>query len=157
MLRAQGVAARARAGSAHFVPGEFVDHWVVEYWGKAQDRWRLIDSQLDALQKAALKIDFDPLDTPRDRFIIAGDAWTQCRAGKLEPIKFGIIDMRGLWFIAGNVMRDFAALNNVEMLPWDCWGPAPPSDEALEPDRLACSTGWYADPRDADRSLRRAP
>ena len=30
--------------------------------------------------------------------------------------------MRGLWFIAGNVLRDFASLNNMEMLPWDSWG-----------------------------------
>ena len=138
MLRARGIAARSRCGfGAYFMPGEFVDHWVVEYWNDAQGRWRLVDSQIDALQKAALKPDFDPLDTPRDRFIIAGDAWRQCRAGKLDPMRFGIMDMRGLWFIAGNVLRDFAALNNMEMLPWDCWGPAPPSDEALEPDRLA--------------------
>ena len=30
--------------------------------------------------------------------------------------------MAGLWFIAGNVIRDVAALNNREMLPWDVWG-----------------------------------
>ena len=37
--------------------------------------------------------------------------------------KYGIFDLRGLWFVAGNVMRDFAALNNMEMLPWDVWAP----------------------------------
>ena len=35
---------------------------------------------------------------------------------------FGILDMFGWWFIAGNVMRDVAALNNREMLPWDVLG-----------------------------------
>ena len=30
--------------------------------------------------------------------------------------------MRGLWFIRGNVVRDLAALNRVELLPWDGWG-----------------------------------
>ena len=30
--------------------------------------------------------------------------------------------MFGLWFIASNVIRDVAALNNREMLPWDVWG-----------------------------------
>ncbi len=138
ILRAQGIAARSRCGfGTYFMPGEFVDHWVVEYWDAGQGRWRLVDSQIDALQMAALKPDFDPLDTPRDRFLIAGDAWLQCRAGKLDPSRFGIMDMRGLWFIAGNVLRDFAALNNMEMLPWDCWGPAPESDTALSPERLA--------------------
>ncbi len=138
MLRAKGVPARSRCGfGAYFMPGEFVDHWVVEYWDAGQGRWRLVDSQIDALQKAALKPDFDPLDTPRDRFVIAGDAWRQCRAGKLDPMKFGIMEMHGLWFIAGNVLRDFAALNNMEMLPWDCWGPAPATDRALSPETLA--------------------
>jgi hypothetical protein len=26
------------------------------------------------------------------------------------------------WWIAGNLLRDVAALNNREMLPWDVWG-----------------------------------
>jgi hypothetical protein len=138
MLRANGVPARSRCGfGTYFMPGEFVDHWVVEYWDAAQGCWRLVDSQIDALQKAALKPDFDPLDTPRDRFLIAGDAWRQCRAGKLDPMRFGIMDMRGLWFIAGNVLRDFAALNNMEMLPWDCWGAMAQPGEDLSPESLA--------------------
>jgi len=146
ILRAQGVPARARVGfGAYFEPGKFVDHWVVEHWSDEVDRWVLTDAQLDALQRDALKIDFDPLDTPRDRFIIAGDAWTQCRSGKADPAKFGIFDMWGLWFIAGNVLRDFASLNNVEMLPWDCWGDLEPnqtlSEEQLSRfDRLAALT-----------------
>jgi hypothetical protein len=137
-LRAHGIPARCRVGfGAYFAPGEFVDHWVVEYWDQPQGRWRLVDSQLDALQIAALKPDFDPLDVPRDRFIIAGDAWRQCRAGKLDPMRFGIFDMRGLWFVGGNVLRDFAALNNMEMLPWDCWGPAPANEDGLSAEALA--------------------
>lgn len=138
MLRAQGVPARARVGfGAYFEPGKFLDHWVVEHWSEAHDRWLLTDAQLDGLQRQALKIDFDPLDVPRDRFIIAGDAWTQCRQGKADPAKFGIFDMWGLWFIAGNLLRDFAALNNVEMLPWDCWGPAAYDAETLSDEQLS--------------------
>jgi hypothetical protein len=30
--------------------------------------------------------------------------------------------MHGLWFSAGNLVRDIAALNNRETLPWDFWG-----------------------------------
>ena len=79
------------------------------------------------------------LDVPRDQFLVAGDAWQLCRAGKADPMDFGILDLFGWWMIAGNVVRDLAALNNREMLPWDCWGPMPRPDE--QPD-FACSTGW---------------
>jgi len=30
--------------------------------------------------------------------------------------------MRGLWFIRGNLVRDLASLNKMELLPWDLWG-----------------------------------
>ena len=86
-----------------------------------------------------LKPDFDILDVPRDRFLIAGDAWAQCRAGKADPAKFGIAfaNLRGLWFIAGNLVRDVAALNKMEMLPWDVWGAMPQPDESLTDEQLA--------------------
>jgi hypothetical protein len=32
------------------------------------------------------------------------------------------IGIAGLWFMAGSVVRDLAALNKREMLPWDYWG-----------------------------------
>ena len=141
MLRAHGVAARARCGfGAYFEKGKFVDHWVTEYWHEAQDRWVLVDPQLDARQRELFKVSFDPLDVPRDRFLVAGDAWKLCRDGRADAAAFGILDMHGLWFIAGNVIRDVAALNNHEMLPWDVWGAMAQSDAALDLpffDRLA--------------------
>jgi Transglutaminase-like superfamily len=138
MLRAKGVPARARCGfGAYFNPGHFEDHWVCEYWKAAEARWVLVDAQIDALQRAKLKPDFDWLDVPRDRFVIAGDAWAHCRAGEADPSIFGIFAMRGLWFIAGNLMRDVAALNNMEMLPWDVWGAMIRPDEPLQTDQLA--------------------
>jgi hypothetical protein len=138
MLRAQGIPARARCGfGAYFTPGSFVDHWVCEYWHAAQARWILVDAQLDRLQRETLHPDFDPCDVPRDRFVIAGDAWASCRAGEADPALFGIFEMHGLWFIAGNVLRDVAALNNMEMLPWDVWGAMPGPDEPLKVDTRA--------------------
>ena len=65
---------------------------------------------------------FDPLDVPRDQFLVAGDAWQLCRSGRADPTAFGILDMWGSWCIASNVIRDVASLNNHEMLPWDVWG-----------------------------------
>lgn len=141
MLRAQGVAARARCGfGAYFEKGKFLDHWVTEYWNQARKQWVLADPQLDIRQRELFKVTFDPLDVPRDRFLVAGDAWQLCRGGKADPADFGILDMFGLWFIASNVIRDVAALNNREMLPWDVWGAMTRNDAELDLsfiDRLA--------------------
>jgi len=137
MLRAKGVPARARCGfGAYFDRGRFEDHWVCEYWSTEEGRWALVDAQIDEVQRSTLAIDFDLLDVPRDEFVIAGDAWAQCRAGKIDPSRFGIFDLRGLWFVAGNVLRDFAALNNMEMLPWDVWGAMPRREDVLQADLL---------------------
>jgi hypothetical protein len=40
--------------------------------------------------------------------------------------------MHGLWFIANNIVRDIAALNNREMLPWDVWGAMRRQDSELD-------------------------
>lgn len=141
MLRRQGIAARARCGfGTYFDKGKFIDHWATEYWNERVQRWVLVDAQLDQRQRELFGIAFDPLDVPRDRFVVAGDAWQLCRNGKADPGAFGILDMYGLWFIAGNVIRDVAALNNHEMLPWDVWGAMAGTDTELDLpfiDRLA--------------------
>jgi hypothetical protein len=141
MLRRQGIAARARCGfGAYFEKGKFVDHWVTEYWDETGQRWVLVDSQLDQRQRELFAISFDPLDVPREQFLVAGDAWRLCRSGKADPAAFGILDMHGLWFIASNVIRDVAALNEHEMLPWDVWGAMTQNDAELDPsfiDQLA--------------------
>lgn len=123
LLREQGIPARARCGfGAYFGPDWFEDHWVCEYRDALRDRWVLVDAQLDELQTRVLNISFDPLDVPRDQFIVAGLAWQLCRSGLADPQKFGIADMNGLWFVRGNLVRDVAALNRMELLPWDAWG-----------------------------------
>lgn len=123
MLRHQGVPARARCGfGAYFRPNHYEDHWVAEYWNAEQQRWVLVDAQLDALQREVMQISFNPLDVPRDQFIVGGKAWQMARSGAADPDNFGIFDMRGLGFIRGNLVRDLAALNRMELLPWDCWG-----------------------------------
>ena len=124
ILRHQGVPARARCGfGTYFIPGHYEDHWVVEYWNAEQARWVLVDAQLDAMMQEALKLDFDPLDTPRNRFIVGGDAWQLCRSGKANPDDFGIFDMHGIEFVRGDLLRDFLAFSKVEILPWDGgWG-----------------------------------
>jgi hypothetical protein len=165
MLRQQGVPARARCGfGTYFLPDHFEDHWVCEYWHAGQGRWILVDAQLDSFQREQLGVGFDPLDVPRDQFITGGGAWLMCRAGRADPDQFGIFDMKGLGFIRGNLVRDVAALNKVELLPWDCWGVilADALDDADDlatldraadltagsvPDLAAVRTLYEADPR----------
>jgi transglutaminase superfamily protein len=140
ILRAQGLPARARCGfGSYFNPGYFEDHWVFEYWSSAEERWVRLDAQLDEVWRTRLGVDFDPLDVPGDRFLVAGEAWAQCRAGAADPAKFGIFkgDLRGLWFIASDVLRDLAALNKMEPLPWDVWGAMPAPNQPPRPDQLA--------------------
>jgi hypothetical protein len=59
---------------------------------------------------------------PRDQFVIGGRAWQLCRNKQADPDHFGILDLHGLWFVRGDLVRDVASLNGVELLPWDCWG-----------------------------------
>lgn len=120
ILRYQGTPARCRCGfGAYFLPGHFEDHWVCEYWHADQNRWVLVDAQLDEFQCQALKIKFNPLDVPRDQFVVAGQAWQMCRWGVAEAGQFGIFEMHGWWFIWGNVIRELLAFNKIELLPWD--------------------------------------
>ena len=42
--------------------------------------------------------------------------------GRAEPDTFGIFEFWGLWFVQANVVRELAALNKMELLPWDVWG-----------------------------------
>lgn len=149
MLRAQGIPARARCGfGGYFTRGFFEDHWVCEYFDAAQQRWVLADAQVDELQRGWFGIGFDLADVPRDQFVVAGQAWDACRAGAADPARFGLslAGESGDWWIAGNLMRDAAALRNLELLPWDGWGAMPGPDEPaggkLAPlfDRLAALT-----------------
>jgi hypothetical protein len=123
LLRHRGVPARARCGfGAYFEPGKSVDHWICQYWNTSEARWVTVDAELDQLKVDALGIAFNPLDIPEGQFLTAGQVWQLCRAGEADPQTFGIFDMWGLWFIAGNLVRDLLSLNKIELLPWDVWG-----------------------------------
>ncbi|HYH01971.1 MAG TPA: transglutaminase domain-containing protein, partial [Bacillota bacterium] len=119
-------------------PGGFEDHWICEYWDGQQQRWVGVDPQIDTLQKELFKLNFNPLDLPDGQFICGARAWQLCRQGQEEPGKFGIFQFNGMGFIRGNLIRDLAALNKMELLPVDFWGlmqrpdkPIPESDAAM--------------------------
>jgi hypothetical protein len=160
LLRAQGVPARARCGfGAYFGTDVFEDHWVCEYWNSEPARWVLVDAQIDDVQRGWFPISFDVTDVPRDKFLVAGQAWDQVRAGAADPNRFGLSEIKefGDWWIAANLMRDASALLNLELLPWDCWGAMPKPGQAIDLelvalfDRLARLT---QDPDDSHAELR---
>jgi len=121
LLRGEGIPARVRCGfSSYFDASKWYDHWITERW--SGDRWVRDDPQIDELQARTVKLDFDPYDQPPGKFLSGCEAWAATRAGELDPSLFGIFDMWGASFIAGNVLHDLACLNKVELLPWDAWG-----------------------------------
>ncbi|MDE0231182.1 MAG: transglutaminase-like domain-containing protein [bacterium] len=135
-LRFRGVPARVRCGfSGYFDPVRWYDHWITERW--EDGRWVRDDPQIDEVQEKVLGLDFNPYDQPSGRFLTGGEAWIAAREGRVDPELFGIYDMWGMGFVAGNVVNDLACLNKVEMLPWDSWGMMrdprrPPSRQAAK-------------------------
>jgi hypothetical protein len=156
MLRAKGIPARERAGfGAYFNPPWFEEHVVCEYWNADDGRWILLDTQFDETWRAQLKIEHDPFDVPRDRFLTAGDAWDLCRSGKADAKLFGIFhgNKRGFWFLAAELIRDVAALNKMEVLVWDVWGAMPQTDAQLDAAQWTYFDQLAALTRDPDASF----
>jgi hypothetical protein len=119
LLRRVGHPVRARAGFSTYHPsGCCGDHWIIEHWDGS--RWVRSDPDLPP---GLLP---DPLDIPPGRFLTGTAAWLLCRTGVADAERFGVVDWNGAWnggwFVRNNVLRDLAALNRVELLPWDQWG-----------------------------------
>lgn len=125
IIMAKGTPARSRCGFASYFGNDFYcDHWVVEYW--SGQRWIMNDPQIDPLQLSTLQkwgIDvginssLNVHDLTNDNFLVAGKVWQLCRQGKIDPMQCGILDIRGLWFVRGQLLRDFAALNKIQLVP----------------------------------------
>jgi hypothetical protein len=117
-LRARAIPARVRCGfETYFQPGRNNDHWITEHWDGR--RWVRIDSEI---------LGFDIVDRPEHladgQFLTGAEAWVAYRGGA-EPMTFGVhgTENWGAAEIVGNAIRDLAAVNKVETLPWDEWGP----------------------------------
>jgi len=63
---------------------------------------------------------------PRQSFLTAGIAWSNCRSGLSDPNRFGHGQTKGWWFLKVDVIRDHYAINNREVSLWDGWRTAPP-------------------------------
>jgi len=128
-LHHQGRPARARPGfAAYLVPKRLIDHWVCEVWEPDRQQWAMVDAQLDAVERQAYGICFDPCDVPSDQLVLAGRAWQETRAGRVEPQLFGFAKWWGWAYLRHQVLRDLFALNKIELLPWSKSG-LPEKDE----------------------------
>lgn len=120
LLRHRGVPARARCGFAtYFQPGRGLDHWIVEYRDPLAGRWIRVDAEILGGEVLDRDDDLQPGD-----FLTGGEAWQAYRRGEIDAATFGVFGTEnwGPAEIQGNAMRDLAALNKIEMLPWDEWG-----------------------------------
>jgi len=131
LLRQQSIPARLRVGFAgYFSETKNEDHWITEYWDAGQERWVLIDPQLDDIQCDAYKIDFDPLDMRfYDQFYTGGQAWQLCRSGQASSSQFGFKRWKGWGYIRGSLLHDLDALNKIELIAHDWWGELPTKNE----------------------------
>ena len=134
-LRYKGIPARMRVGFAtYFTPGRFEDHYLCQYWNEAENRWMVVDAQLDELQHKALNTKFDPCDVPEGMFLPGGRAWQLCREGKEDPETFGIFNIKGMWFVGCDTIFDIMSLNKIESHPWDIWPMMPKYQQTKFPD-----------------------
>ncbi|MBV9280504.1 MAG: transglutaminase [Chloroflexi bacterium] len=120
LLRYRGIPARVRCGFAtYFQPDQGLDHWITEYWDGDQARWVRIDSEI-----LAMPVLSHPEDLRPGEFLSGGEAWSAFRRGEIDASRFGVCGTEnwGPGEIRGNAVKDLAALNKVEMLPWDEWG-----------------------------------
>jgi hypothetical protein len=145
LLRERGFPARVRCGFAtYFQPGQGLDHWIVEY--DRDGRWVRLDPEL---------LGSSVVDRPEElrpgQFLTGGEAWIAYREGRIDAATFGVYGTEnwGPAEIRGNTVKDLAALNKVEMLPWDEWGrmtasyegrTGPDYDRLIDTIAAACAT-----------------
>jgi Transglutaminase-like superfamily len=120
LLRHRGIPARARCGFAtYFQPEKGFDHWVIEYRHRGDSTWTRLD-----VEYLGRPLPVSPADLRPGELLTGGEAWAAHREGKIDAAQFGVYGTEnwGPAEIRGNAIRDIAALNKVEMLPWDEWG-----------------------------------
>ncbi len=148
LMRHRGIRARVRCGFAtYFQPGQGVDHWITEYWDHDHHQWVRVDSEI--LGGTVLQ---HPERLAAEEFLSGGEAWQAFDRGQIDPSQFGVYGTEnwGPAEIRGNAVKDLAALNKIEMLPWDEWGrmteayegkTGPDYDELLDTLASTCAAG----------------
>ena len=121
LLRHRGIPSRARCGFAtYFQPGQGLDHWVVEHWDDAASRW----VRTDAGDHRSAPCCPAPTTCSRASSTPGARRGSLTGPASIDATTFGVYGTEnfGPAEIRGNAVRDLAALNKAEMLPWDEWG-----------------------------------
>ena len=136
ILRAQGTPARARCGfGGYFVDGIFEDHWVGEYWHAGDERWILVDAQLDATTRHVPdRFRYHrraPRPFPHRRRCLGPMPRRRRGPGGVRTQLAG----RGRLLVdRGQSHAGRRRVDNIELLPWDCWGAMPAPAEQIDDD-----------------------
>ena len=147
LARQGGLPVRVRDGfAAYLVPDLWTNHRIVEYWDRSagsggfEGRWSRADAELDEGFRVELReergLTFDPMDLPPEQFITASEVWQRCRAEECDWEDFGYPGVTGMGYVAQRVTLDLAALNKVELTPYDRWGLLKKREEELTEDDL---------------------
>jgi excinuclease ABC subunit A len=126
MLRHQNVPARVRVGFAGYYRAEtprYWDHRIAEYWNEGLNRWVLVDAMTEEPILERLRFKIDPLNVnSNSQFLLAGEVWQKCRAGKVDSQEFGDSpDDLGMAPIRYALLQDFDYLNKNELVGFDAW------------------------------------
>ena len=126
ILRHKGIPARERSGVARYFyppPKDFhEDHFITEYWNKQENRWIMVDPQIDEIQRDVIKLTMDTYDIPYDQFLGAGRSWLKLREGKIKPEQIGVGQYTGEPYTRYKLIQDLASLNKIEVMAWESWG-----------------------------------
>jgi len=132
ILRHRGIPARRRVGFARYLAGRHsYTHEIAEYWSEPEQRWVLVDPQIDQQTHGAQRSFFDSIGEPTraaydsldirlgEQFLTGGVAWRLCRVGVADPETFRSGPWMGLREIACAVLQDLDGLNKAELLSTD--------------------------------------
>jgi hypothetical protein len=136
ILRHKGIPARERSGVARYFyppPKDFhEDHFITEYWNEQENRWVMVDPQIDEIQRNVLKLTMDTYDIPNDQFLGAGKSWIILREGKIKPEQIGVGQYTGESYTRYKLIQDLASLNKIEVMAWEHWGICSSKDELTD-------------------------
>ncbi len=137
ILRHRGIPARVRvAFNLYYLKDFYHDQVILEYWNENKQRFCRVDPRITRayIEKNHIKIDFDLFDAPKEKLMLAGEAWLLTRKNSEIADKFGGGNReknKGQWYIRDRLIQDLAALNCVETQLWDIWGMMKMPDESL--------------------------
>ena len=136
ILKLKGFSARVRSGfGTFFHPTKKFDHWICEYWCAEQKQWIKVDAWMAQVQslesilpsymkQGLLGIKYNAFNVSDSHFITGAKAWLNCHDNNENFDSYGTYEeeLKGVWFVRDNLLRDLLCLNNNVPLPWDCFG-----------------------------------